>query len=110
MVHQPKHDRHAIADADVAFHLAVSAASGNRFFRSFAGVIEAALFVLLSITTAQSRKTHVSAAALHALVVDAIEAKDRSGAAEAMLRTIDAGYVHTRHAQKAGGSAKRDRL
>ena len=101
-----EYDHHQFAQADLAFHLAVSAASGNRFFRSFAGVIEAALFALLSINSSASRKTHVTAAALHAEVVDAIEVKDKDAAAQAMSRTIEAGYVHARHAQRGGGRSK----
>ena len=95
-----EHDHQKFASADLAFHLAVSAASGNKFFISFAGVIEAALLALLSINTAATRKTHVRAAEQHGQIVDAIEAKDRDAAALAMLETIDAGYWHAKKARK----------
>jgi DNA-binding FadR family transcriptional regulator len=87
-------------EADLHFHLAISAASGNPFFRSFAGVIATALFGLLSMNSYAGRRTLAIAAAQHATIVDAIEARDGDAAADAMLRTIGAGHAHAKEARR----------
>ena len=48
-------NRRQFAEADLRFHLTVSAASKNPFFQSFAAMIETALFALLSVNALTDR-------------------------------------------------------
>jgi DNA-binding GntR family transcriptional regulator len=63
-------------------------------------MIETALLVFLSINSSSSPRTRKLAAAEHAEIVDAIESRDKSAAAQAMLHAIDAGHVHAKQAQR----------
>ena len=80
------------AVADLEFHMAVGAASGNPMMRSIASVIEAALIEAFSLSppvrTDVLKKRTVDE---HETIVDAIEARDSEGAARAMLHVIDSG-------------------
>ena len=80
------------AEADLVFHLAVGAASGNPMMRSVAAVIEAALIQAFQLSppvrTPALQKETVDA---HAAIVDAIEARNGDAAAKAMLAVIDSG-------------------
>lgn len=83
-------DRRAFAQADCDFHIAVSAASANPLFRSFAGVVETVLEASFSLSS-PDRAEVAATVARHAAIADAIEAGDGSAAAQAMLSVIDEG-------------------
>ena len=87
-------ERRAFAEADLDFHIAVSAASGNPLFRSFAGVIEAALSAAFSATSPVDRAGAEANVRRHRAIVDAIAAGDAAAAASAMLTVIDEGQAN----------------
>ncbi|MDE1145925.1 MAG: FadR/GntR family transcriptional regulator [Azospirillaceae bacterium] len=90
---QAGHDRRSFAEADLAFHVAVSAASGNPMMRSLAGVIEAALLASFSLSSPVDEATLQQAVVdSHAAIVDAIEAGDALRAAHAMTAVIESGF------------------
>ena len=93
-------DARKFAHADLGFHLAVTAASRNPFFQSFTAMIEAALLTIFSINAVSKPRSRSTTTAKHALIVDAIEARDAEGAAKAMLRAVDDGL--TRALQSSG--------
>ena len=94
-------DRRLFAQADLHFHMAVSIASRNPFFQSFAGVIEAALSGMLSLNAgADSPQMQAATVANHRLVVDAIEAGDTAKAGKAMLQIIESGLEHAKRARR----------
>jgi DNA-binding FadR family transcriptional regulator len=98
---QAKDDRRQFAEADLHFHLAVSAISRNPFFQSFAGVIGTALYAVLALNAeADSPKMQARTVARHAAVVDAIEAGDADAAAKAMLNIINDGLTDAKKARK----------
>jgi DNA-binding FadR family transcriptional regulator len=98
---QAKDNRRQFAEADLRFHMAVSAISRNPFFHSFAGVIGTALSVVLALNAeADSPQMQARTVARHAAVVDAIEAGDADAAAKAMLYTVDSGLAHAKRARK----------
>jgi DNA-binding FadR family transcriptional regulator len=84
-------DARKFARADLGFHLAVTAASRNPYFQSFAALIEAALLMVFSNNAASKSTSRSATTAKHALIVDAIEARDAAAAAKAMLRAVDDG-------------------
>ena len=84
-------DRRAFAEADLAFHIAVAAASGNPLFRAFAGVVETALAAYFTLSTPVRSAALAANVARHAAIVDAIEAGDAETAARAMCSVIDEG-------------------
>lgn len=86
-------DRRGFAAADLGFHIAISAASGNPLFRSFAGVIEAALSAAFTATSPADRAGVEANVARHRIIVDAIAAGDADAAAQAMLTVIDEGQA-----------------
>ena len=92
--------------SDLAFHVTISRASGNPFFRSISAVIETALFAFFSLNLTVGRKALQNAVVKHSEIVDAIEAKDADAAAEAMLRTISVGHTHSRQAQRERGRSR----
>lgn len=82
------------AEADVAFHVEVSTATGNPLFRAFTGIVEtalSALFTMVSIDVATSETKQSQAAKTHGEIVDAIERRDRLGAQKAMTYVIERG-------------------
>lgn len=82
----------SFAVADLEFHLAVAAASGNALMRSLAAVIETVLVAMFSRTSpVDSADLQAKVADAHEAIVDAIARKDAAGAAEAMLAVISAG-------------------
>lgn len=88
---------HMFAEADLAFHVAISAASGNPLFRSFTAVIDVAMAGFLSLTSVGAmtdEKDHTRSVARHARVLEAIEARDESAAEKAMERVLEAGMRH----------------
>jgi DNA-binding FadR family transcriptional regulator len=95
-----KEDRRLFAQADLRFHLAVSLASRNPFFQSFAGIIETALSTMLSINAlADNSRMQSRTVATHAAVADAIAAGHSERAAAAMLRTVQDGFAHAKRAR-----------
>jgi DNA-binding FadR family transcriptional regulator len=84
-------DRQAFVSADLRFHEAVGAASGNPLFRSFAGVVETALEASLSTTAPLASGAMAVTVARHAAIADAIEAGDPEAAASAMRAVIQEG-------------------
>ncbi|MBB6251979.1 FadR/GntR family transcriptional regulator [Nitrospirillum iridis] len=90
---QPGHNRRSFAEADLAFHVAVSAASGNPMMRSLAAVIEAALLASFSLSSPVDESTlQQEVVDSHAAIAEAIEAGDSGRAARAMLAVIDSGF------------------
>ena len=86
-------DRRLFAEADLQFHLLVSAASGNPLFRSFAAVIETALSASFALSSPTDEHASAQIADRHAAIVSAIEAQDADAAAKAMLQVIDEGLA-----------------
>ena len=86
------HTAESFALADLEFHLAVAAASGNALMRSLAAVIETVLVATFSRTSpVESAELQARVADAHEAIVDAIAGKDAAAAAEAMLAVISAG-------------------
>lgn len=82
-------DPGGFAEADLRFHLAVTRASHNPYFESFAGLIEAALFAIFSMRAVHRspEEQHVCYAD-HAAIAEAIAERDEQRATGAMLRVI----------------------
>lgn len=74
-------------EADIGFHTAILAASGNRFMRQFTGLSETTLRFSILRTNAQKGVVRASAEE-HDRVVRAILAADAEGAAHAMSELI----------------------
>ena len=89
-------DRRGFVEADLDFHIAVAAASGNPLFRAFATVVETALDAYFTLSTPMTGAAMVEIVAHHAKVADAIERRDADGAASAMLAVIDDGLGRVR--------------
>lgn len=88
--------RRRFAEADLAFHIAVSAASANPLFRSLAGVIETALSASFALSSPADPAGVAEIAARHRAIVEAIAAGAADEAARAMLKVIDAGHQRLR--------------
>jgi DNA-binding FadR family transcriptional regulator len=86
-------DRRGFAEADLDFHIAVSAASGNPLFRAFAGVVETALAASFTISFPADPQGVAENVARHRAIADAIAAGDAQAAAQAMLTVIDEGLA-----------------
>jgi DNA-binding FadR family transcriptional regulator len=84
-------DRRAFSAADLEFHIAVAAASGNPLFRSFTSVVETALGAYLSVSTPVDAAVIAESVRQHTRICDAIEARDAGKAAQSMLEVIDIG-------------------
>lgn len=74
-------------EADIAFHLSILNASGNRFFAQFRDVVATALRTSIRFTNRIKGRTADLAA--HEAVLRAIEARDSSRAQAAMSGIID---------------------
>jgi DNA-binding FadR family transcriptional regulator len=82
-------DRREFSAADLQFHVAVAAASGNPLFRSFTAVVETALGAYLHLSTVGVAETAIAESVQqHTLIADAIEDGDSQGAADRMLEVI----------------------
>ncbi len=84
-------DQRAFSAADLEFHIAVAAASGNPLFRSFTAVVETALGAYLSLSTPTDAAIMAESVKQHVRVADAIEARDAGNASRRMQETIDIG-------------------
>ena len=86
------HNSRSCAEADLDFHLAVGAASGNSLMRSIAGVIEAALIASFTLSSpTESMELQARNVRSHEAIVDAIEQGDAAAASAAMLHVIEDG-------------------
>lgn len=79
--------------ADLQFHIAVAAASGNPLFRSFTAVVETALGAYLSLSTPVDAGIMAESVRQHARIADAIEARDSARSAQTMLEVINIGLA-----------------
>jgi DNA-binding FadR family transcriptional regulator len=90
-------DNRRYAEADLAFHLALGQASGNPLVGSFGAVIKVALRGFMALSAASLKeveKGHGGSTARHAVIVEAIGARDEEAARAAMLRVIAGGQKH----------------
>lgn len=91
-------DRRAFSAADLDFHIAVAAASGNPLFRSFTTVVETALGAFLNVSTVGVAESAITESVeQHTVIADAIEAGDSKTAAEQMLDVIVLGMSRVIH-------------
>ncbi|MFL6547238.1 MAG: FadR/GntR family transcriptional regulator [Povalibacter sp.] len=74
-------------ESDIAFHVAVLAATGNRFYARLEGVIDAALRTSIQFTN-QYKGVALADVNEHRKVFDAIEARDPQRAGEIMEKII----------------------
>lgn len=80
------------AEADLEFHKAIGRASGNALMRSLAAVIETALLASFQLSSpVHEPDVHSTSVVGHRSIVDAIEARDGAGAAQAMRAIISHG-------------------
>lgn len=84
-------DQRAFSAADLQFHIAVAAASGNPLFRSFTAVVETALGAYLGLSTPVDAAIMAESVNQHSRIADAIESGDAATAAQSMLEVIDIG-------------------
>ncbi|RZJ01365.1 MAG: FadR family transcriptional regulator [Brevundimonas sp.] len=96
------------AQADLALHLAIGAASQNPMMRSLASVIETALLEAFTLSPpTRNEGLHRETVEAHARIVDCIVASDGPGAARAMLAVIEAGYTRVEAEKGAEGGRRR---
>lgn len=82
----------AFAEADLDFHKTIGRASGNALMRSLAAVIETALLASFQLSSpVREPGVHKASVRGHRAIVDAIEARDGAGAADAMRAIIGHG-------------------
>lgn len=74
-------------ESDIAFHVAVLGATGNRFYARLEGVIDAALRTSIQFTN-QYKGVELADVNEHRKVLDAIEARDPQRAGEIMEKII----------------------
>ena len=99
---KPGHTRESFASADLDFHIAIGAVSGNPLMRSFASVVAAALVASFSQSSPlEDDRDHAATVKGHAAIVDAIEARDERAAAAAMLKVIDIGVQRLESSRSA---------
>lgn len=75
-------------EADIAFHIAVLEASGNRFFRQFSFVVDTALRFSIRLTNT-AKGVRAASVDDHATIYEAIARGDGSGAALAVEQILD---------------------
>lgn len=75
-------------EADIAFHIAVLEASGNRFFRQFSFVVDTALRFSIRLTNT-AKGVRAASVDDHAAIYAAIARGDGSGAALAVEQILD---------------------
>lgn len=75
-------------EADIAFHIAVLEASGNRFFRQFSFVVDTALRFSIRLTNT-AKGVRAASVDDHATIYAAIARGDSSGAALAVEQILD---------------------
>jgi DNA-binding FadR family transcriptional regulator len=88
-------ERATFIQHDLAFHLAITEASGNPFLQSLGGLIEAALAASFARSTPVRDVEQLRhSASQHRVIFQAIEAGDPEGAREAMIVVIDTGALN----------------
>jgi DNA-binding FadR family transcriptional regulator len=90
-------DHDAYTRADLEFHVAIGAASGNPLFRSLTSATKVALFEFLQtlvISVFTEEQTLTISHAKHARVFEAIAAQDEEGARLAMVQLLEHGHTH----------------
>jgi DNA-binding FadR family transcriptional regulator len=108
MMRRETASEYAFAQADLALHLAIGAASQNPMMRSLASVIETALLEAFTLSPpTRAPHLHRETVEAHERVVDCIEAGDPAGAAAAMLAVIEAGHQRIEAEMGGSGSARR---
>ena len=90
-------DSVGFAEADLALHLAVAAASGNPFMRSIGSVVDAALRASFLLSAPLPGPDRDDVIRTHERIVDAIAAQDSDTAAAALTEAIFNGL--RRHGQ-----------
>ncbi len=75
-------------EADIAFHIAVLEASGNRFFRQFSFVVDTALRFSIRLTNT-AKGVRAASVDDHGAIYEAIARGDGDGAALAVERMLD---------------------
>ncbi|HEX4028221.1 MAG TPA: FCD domain-containing protein [Rhizomicrobium sp.] len=98
-MHDAEGNHRTFSEADLAFHIAVSAASGNPMFRSLTAATEMVLFGFLHVIShgvIAEERTHARSTARHGKILEAIEARDEEGASLATIRVIEQGRKHAR--------------
>lgn len=101
-------DAGEFATADLEFHKAVGQASGNVLMRSLSAVIETALLASFRMSSpVREAEVHEESVAGHSRIVDAIEARDGDGAAQAMRDIIGHGFARLERAGTGGAKKKR---
>lgn len=88
---RPGHSRASFAEADLALHLEIAAASGNPFMRAVGAIIEAALVASFTDTAPTDENRLAESAREHEAIVAAIAAGDSVAAARAMTDVIETG-------------------
>ena len=90
-------DHDVYTQADLEFHVAIGAASGNPLFRSLTSATKVALFEFLRalvISVYTEEHTLAISHAKHASVFEAIVARDEDGARLAMIQLLEHGHAH----------------
>ena len=88
--------RRQFAEADLEFHRAIGAASGNMLMRALSAVIETALLESFTVSAPDRDLAELEAVvARHEKIVDAIEARDPEAASAAMSAVIVRGVGST---------------
>jgi DNA-binding FadR family transcriptional regulator len=90
-------DHDVYAQADLEFHVAIGAASGNPLFRSLTTSTRVALFKFLRAVVESvysEEHTLTISHAKHAKVFEAIAAQDEDSARAAMIAILEHGHIH----------------
>ena len=90
-------------DADIAFHIAILDASANPFYMQFRELVTTALRTSIRFTNRFKGRT--ASLPAHALVLEAIEARDREAAHGAMAAIIADVMVLIAEAERSGDGA-----
>ena len=92
----PSHDRASLAEADLAFHLAIADISRNPFMRAIGNLIEAALAITFKLSSPANDPMLIrEGAANHRRIVDAMAAHDEQATRAAMRQVIELGAHRT---------------
>ena len=90
-------DCDAYAKADLEFHVAIGAASGNPLFRSLTAATRVALFEFLRVmveSVYNEERTLAISHAKHVKIFEAIAAQDEDGARAATITLLEHGHTH----------------
>ncbi len=94
---QPGIGREAFANADLAFHLAVTRAAGNPFFISISTLIEVVLVTMLTISSPTDDEGRLAESiAQHRRIAKALGDQDADAARQAMRTVVQNGIDNAR--------------